>query len=205
VSELLVREVPIPPVLMRVPGDREALKAQLGALGELATATEWARAAIVWAWVKPGEQGDNRFTVEVNSDHYNARQFARLGFAGLSSHATVMRYHEAWEWAMSKGKAKPTKPGESFMLPSDSWEIATGRIERAEAKAKKIEAEEGDDDDTTYGEVMPEGYASSPDGWAVPTVPDHFILTWFAETHYDTACEVFAAVSSIMKGRGYRV
>ena len=77
---------------MKIPQSIEDAVLDLKGLGELVTASEWKRAAIVWAFTKEGEKGRKRTT----SGAFSVRAFADLAISGLSSQDTIRKYRKAW-------------------------------------------------------------------------------------------------------------
>lgn len=74
----------------------------LNELGQLATATEWKRAAIVAALVLPhGKRKDVDGTSAIH--RVTANQFSKRGIHGLTSHHTVAAYRDAWQAAVDAG------------------------------------------------------------------------------------------------------
>lgn len=102
------------PVAVQVPASIEEAIADLGGLGALLTAKQWARAAIVYAFTEPGE---NRFSTG-KTGRYTLADFARLGIAGLRDAETVAWVREAWQDAIADGQAKDVKPGDHVTLPA---------------------------------------------------------------------------------------
>lgn len=105
------------PTTVLIPEDLDIARRQLTALDGLATASEWARAAIVAAWVvlQDGPGGI------VNSDNgLTTTAFAELGIAGLKSPNSVRRYRLAWG-----DRPRPTL-GEPVVLPSDPFPKSAG-------------------------------------------------------------------------------
>jgi hypothetical protein len=92
-----------------------------GELGELATATEWKRAAIVYARVlvrdHPGRPGEKDKTEHLLSP----RDYTLLGIHGLKSANTVRAYWRAWDDAITEGLAVPVALGDEVTLPDAEW------------------------------------------------------------------------------------
>ncbi len=80
---------------IKIPKTIEDAQASLGKLGELLTAKEWQRAAIVATFVEPATAG-RRAKLAETSQFLSARAFAQLGISGLKSKDTVMHYVESW-------------------------------------------------------------------------------------------------------------
>lgn len=105
----------------RIPATIKDAVNQLNGLGDLLTAKEWERAAIVYAFTRDGTGRDNAIRSETTTDGYTARQFADLGITGLKSDATVRIYRKAWQAAIDADKAKPVSPGDEVSEPDMSW------------------------------------------------------------------------------------
>jgi hypothetical protein len=76
------------------------------ARGYLGGASEWHRAAIVFAFTKePKVGGVNQYNKEDSGktrDHrLSFTAFAKLGYAGLKDRDTVAQYWHQWNWAIS--------------------------------------------------------------------------------------------------------
>ena len=95
----------------------------LKGLGELISATEWKRAAIVWAFTEEGTAGrpSNEVNV-VKSDHISIQAFAEMGISGLASRNTIKKYRKAWQRAIDVGAAKDVQPGQRVTLPDLDWQ-----------------------------------------------------------------------------------
>jgi hypothetical protein len=109
-------------VSIKIPSTIEDATERLISLGELVTAKEWTRAAIVAAFVSPGEVGGStkievKADSSVENDLEDCSAFARRGIIGLRSKDTVRRYHDAW---MSDDRERPT-PGAKIELPDTPW------------------------------------------------------------------------------------
>jgi hypothetical protein len=104
-----------------IPGDPRDADAMLGELGELATATEWQRAAITYARVRV-QEGQGRPTAEkATSDLLTPAQYAELGIHGLRSKTTIRAYWRAWDNAVADGLAVPVSLGDEVELPDAEW------------------------------------------------------------------------------------
>jgi WhiB family transcriptional regulator, redox-sensing transcriptional regulator len=106
-----------------IPADPTDADHLAGELGELATACEWKRAAIVYARVQVSEHGGDRS--KLKSDLANGKmtpaEYAVLGIHGLRSPQTVRRYWRAWQRAVDEGLAEPVKLGDTVELPTAEW------------------------------------------------------------------------------------
>lgn len=91
----------------------DAVEALTG-IGELITARKWERAAIVAAFVRLDLGHGGRETV--SSDRFeSASHFAERGIVGLSSHASVIKYVQAW---LDANQDRYPRPGATRRLPS---------------------------------------------------------------------------------------
>lgn len=110
-------------------------------VGKLLTASQWDRAAIVWAYVHceqaPG--GDRQSTIAKNSNAsdkpYTPESFAALGFAGLRSKDTVRAHWKRWQEAVDSGHAMPVKPGDPIPGVALPWERAVKPKKKTEKPA----------------------------------------------------------------------
>lgn len=106
---------------IRVPSGSE-LREELAGIDALLTAKKWARAAIVFAFTTNEGKGGRQ---NPEPPKMTMREFARQGFAGLSSNKSVERYRAAWVTAINNGWASPVAPGEHVNLPDQpfpAWE-----------------------------------------------------------------------------------
>lgn len=102
---------------MQIPNNIEDAVLGLKGLGELMTAQEWQRAAIVWAFTY---EGKNQYACSDVSRH-SLSQFAKLEIAGLASRNTILKYRKAWALAIAEGHATDVKPGDLIDLPDVEW------------------------------------------------------------------------------------
>jgi hypothetical protein len=123
-----------PPVhdKFRLPATAAEADKLVAELGQLATATEWKRAAIVHARVHVTDS-PGRPTEKVNSDLLTPKQYAKLGIHGLRSKTTVRRYWRVWQRAIEEGVAEPVKLGDRVALPGPDLDwaeyFAAARVE----------------------------------------------------------------------------
>lgn len=97
----------------RIPTELEAVTDTLD-MRRLLVAKEWERAAIVFAFTEVGGPRNSR---QPEPPKVNIRQFAALGFTGLTTPKAVLRYRRAWSWAIEQGLAAPVEPGDTVVLP----------------------------------------------------------------------------------------
>jgi len=101
-----------------IPRTIGAAKRKLDELGELSTATEWGRSAIVATYVVRGRPGRPANRPETDdSPMESAQAFARRGIHGLTSATTVLIYLDAWLERFDR-----PRPGSRVELPDDPWE-----------------------------------------------------------------------------------
>ncbi|SII58004.1 Uncharacterised protein [Mycobacteroides abscessus subsp. abscessus] len=93
-------------------------------MGELITASEWQRAALVWAFT---EDQQGKRTTSVTSDRSSMVEFAKLGVSGLRSVNSIKKYRRAWSQAIADGFATDVKPGDLIDLPDVEWPRVTIR------------------------------------------------------------------------------
>lgn len=122
----------------------------------LMTATKWEKAAIVYAYTQPmtkaeaGRKGGaSNPKTGVASFPCSIAEFADLGITGLNSETTVAFYRDQWTDAMRKRKAKATKIGEAFEVPtipfpSSEKRTGTGLDNRRMTPANVAEAIKSD-------------------------------------------------------------
>lgn len=127
----------------QVPKTIDNATAELFTLDGLVTASEWRRAAIVFAFTSTEKRGGPRAANRTSSSAVSAREFAEMGVAGLRSQDTVRRYRNAWQTAIDAGRVRPVAPGDLVVLPETPFpphaELAPG--ERADALTAAAVAE----------------------------------------------------------------
>ena len=84
--------------MIHIPESMEACTSRLVDLGNLATAIDWERSALIAALVRPTRKGGSRGSELGNIAQLYAsfREFAELGIVGLRSHHTVKWYYDCW-------------------------------------------------------------------------------------------------------------
>lgn len=108
---------------IQIPEDIETVTNKLNTLGGLLTASDWARSAIVRAWVHPTSGG--RPESGKNLPLLTISDFAELNIQGLSSRPAVRHYYNAWKLTKSSSPQR----GEIVDLPQipfPSWGISEG-------------------------------------------------------------------------------
>lgn len=141
-----------------IPKTIEGATERLDGLGALLTASQWERAAIIYAFTDPitGNQVSR-------TDHLkeSIERFTDRGITGLRSRNTVRAYRKAWRDAIDDEQAKDVAPGETTELPTRTWpETMTGAAHSAPANiAAAIKRDPGalaaavDDDEEAFEAV----------------------------------------------------
>ena len=106
-----------------IPSDPDQADDLASELGELASAAEWKRAALVYARVHVSTHGGDRSKVnsDLADDKISPKQYALRGIHGLRSQTTVRRYWQAWDNLVAEGKALPVSLGDEIELPDEEW------------------------------------------------------------------------------------
>lgn len=104
--------------MMQIPNNVEDAVLGLKGLGELMVASEWQRAALVWAFTY---EGKNQNPACKDVYKRSLSDFAKLEIAGLSSRPTLGKYRKAWALAIQNGIATDVKPGDLIDLPDAEW------------------------------------------------------------------------------------
>jgi hypothetical protein len=126
----------------RIPTSEE-LASRLAGIDGLLTAKQWERAAIVFAYtqVQTGRRNGRRPT----PPRMNLREFARHGYAGLTTNKSVEHYRNAWIRAIEVGQAAPVGPGDTTYLPTmpfPSW-ASSGEPQPRQARSAHERVFEG--------------------------------------------------------------
>jgi hypothetical protein len=100
--------------MFKIPSTVERAGRELANLDGLITARSWQRAAIVYAFTEPGQQGRGETS---SSGRLSFYAFAELGIQGLRSRETVRDYYGHWQYAIDQGKAQPVGPGDRVDEP----------------------------------------------------------------------------------------
>ncbi|MDB2207318.1 hypothetical protein [Mycobacteroides abscessus] len=79
-------------------------------MGELITASEWQKAALVYAFTYDGV---NQYAGK-DLNRLSVSDFARTG---AMSKPTIIKYRKAWKLAIDNGFATDVKPGDLIDLP----------------------------------------------------------------------------------------
>jgi hypothetical protein len=99
-----------------IPRSIKGAETKLAELGEIATATEWHRAAIVAAFVQIGRGHGGRKETPNSGSLESAVAFSRRGIIGLTSDTTVAMYARAWLDLFPR-----PEPGRKVTLPDLDW------------------------------------------------------------------------------------
>jgi hypothetical protein len=103
-----------------IPTDPSKADGLAGELGELATACEWKRAALVYARVQVRDR-QGRPTDKATAGLLTPTEYALRGIHGLRSKTTTRAYWRAWGNAITEGLAQPVKLGDEVELPDAEW------------------------------------------------------------------------------------
>ncbi len=131
------------PTFIEIPASPDEADEMLSSLGGLATATGWARSAIVRARCEKGSGGPRR-PKETGKEIYrfSLGEYAELGIVGLSSKPSVIRYYNSWDFS---GMPEP-ELGKRVNLPNIPFptpeELAELQQKRREEEQEDKEAEE---------------------------------------------------------------
>ena len=124
----------------KIPASIDRATSSLTTLDGLVTASEWQRAAIVFAFVTP-QQGSR--TSASSRKGLSVGDFIALGVRGLTTYDSVRRYRSAWQAAIDAGQVRAVAPGDDVVLPELPFpphaELAPS--ERADALAEAAVAE----------------------------------------------------------------
>jgi hypothetical protein len=104
-----------------IPSDPDKADHLATELGELATATEWKRAALVYARVRVQDSAGRPSGEKVIGDLLSPAEYALRGIHGLRSKTTVRAYWRAWDNAITEGLAQPVSLGDEVELPDAEW------------------------------------------------------------------------------------
>lgn len=80
----------------------------------MVTASEWKRAAIVWAFTSGAVKGHK------STSGLSVSDFLAHDINGLNSKTTVAKYRKAWKLAIDNGFATDVKPGDLIDLPDNN-------------------------------------------------------------------------------------
>jgi len=93
---------------------------QLAGIDKLLTASQWERAAIVWAFTEPSVGGRPSKTGG-NHTRFSFTEFAAKRIRGLTDKHAVAEYHRIWQEAIDNGDAPEIEPGDRVELPTIDW------------------------------------------------------------------------------------
>ena len=104
-----------------IPASIEDAITALAGIGQLLTAKQWERAAIVYAFTEPGTGGPR---TGGNTPQLSIREFADLGITGLRDKGQVREYRKAWESAAAEVGNEDMlriEPGDAVDMPDLPW------------------------------------------------------------------------------------
>jgi hypothetical protein len=132
---------------IKIPATVEEAVSELSGIDALLTAKGWERAAIVAAFVRLGQSGDNRFTVGANTGPYESpKSFAALGIAGLKSKDTVQSYVQRW---LEASQGVYPEPGANVTLPLVEYPASKSAAASTNTPAKVVASLTADADKMT--------------------------------------------------------
>ncbi|CPR33704.1 Uncharacterised protein [Mycobacteroides abscessus] len=144
--------------MTKIPESIEDAVLNLKGLGELITASEWQRAALVWAFTqegKPGPPGDR-----TTSGPISINDFTRQGISGLKSKETVRKYRRAWSKAIADGFTTNVKPGDLIDLPEVEWQPYFNPETATDTGLKMEPTSDEESDDVPYDPIPMDPFVS---------------------------------------------
>jgi hypothetical protein len=111
--------------LVTIPATIEQVKTEMDGLGRLLTATEWHRAAIVYAFTRNGQGERTDRTSLRATGGLTFTALAKQGIVGLRAPETVSRYRDAWQSAIASDNADSVSPGDQITLPEIDFPAET--------------------------------------------------------------------------------
>jgi hypothetical protein len=117
----LEKEILVGKTEVQVPATLDEMVRSLGGLERLLTATQWERAAIVYAFTTPSQGKRADLSPKREKWPMAFADFAALKIKGLGKPDTVAEYHAAWQRAVDAGWTTKAKPGKTVLLPSQAW------------------------------------------------------------------------------------
>lgn len=143
--------------MTKIPESIEDAVLNLKGLGELITASEWQRAALVWAFTT--DQANGRGNCGT-STALSSRSFAALGIQGLKSDKTVRNYRRAWSQAIADGVATDVKPGDLIDLPDVEWQEYFNPETATDTGLKMEPTSDEESDDVPYDPIPMDPFVS---------------------------------------------
>ena len=121
---------------MNIPKNIKSAGTRLTKLGGIVTASEWERAAIVYAFTEVSKPGPKS---SLNNERTTMSfvEFAKLGFVGLKSSNTVSKFHANWQAAVDAGEAMPVGPDDPFVEPDLEYPIVERTAQQAGASVPR--------------------------------------------------------------------
>jgi hypothetical protein len=106
-----------------IPDDADDADELCMELGDIASATEFKRAALVYARVRVSSHGGDRSKsksgLAPDDGKVTTSVYARKGIHGLRSKTTIIRYWNVWEKLVSEGMVEPVSLGDEVDIPED--------------------------------------------------------------------------------------
>lgn len=155
--------------MSNIPKTLEQATTRLTSLGEIVTASEWERAAIVYAFTEAPGQG-KRTDLSTSREVLSFEQFAKLKIHGLRSRDTVKLYRDRWTEAIEltkrkrNGRVYPVSPGDPFIAPDLEWPPSghtTGSFDKQLA-GKSVEQKAEIVDQLLSDEKVAQAYVEEP-------------------------------------------
>jgi len=138
------------PITFTIPHDIAGAIAVGNNLGAIATASGWARAYLVYAFVRVANHGGDRSKVrpDLAGGKMTPQQFAALGIHGLKGANTVREYWYDVDNAITDGVAEPVAPGSNVVLPEAPFDdYHRSLIVRTEPEPEVKDLDSDDDDE----------------------------------------------------------
>jgi hypothetical protein len=111
-----VRKGTTVPKTIKMPATPDQAEARFGELADLATATNWEAAAIIWLMTGEGTRGGKRdFTFETPAS------FARKGYRGFKSDQTVRHYRAVLQAKIDADECAAPAYGKPWSPPNMEW------------------------------------------------------------------------------------
>ncbi|WP_019164261.1 hypothetical protein [Mycobacteroides abscessus] len=143
--------------MTKIPESIEDAVLNLKGLGELITASEWQRAALVWAFTYEGTN-QNDACSDVNKRSLSS--FASLKVTGLGSRTTIIKYRKAWKLAIDNGFATDVKPGDLIDLPDVEWQEYFNPETATDTGLKMEPTSDEESDDVPYDPIPMDPFVS---------------------------------------------
>lgn len=139
--------------MTKIPESIEDAVLNLKGLGELITATEWQKAALVYAFTYDGV---NQYAGK-DLNRLSVSDFARTG---AMSKPTVIKYRKAWKLAIDNGFATDVKPGDLIDLPDVEWQEYFNPETATDTGLKMEPTSDEESDDVPYDPIPMDPFVS---------------------------------------------